>query len=556
MSNCRELIEGFIYPHLEKFTDMVYRGGVDTEFMNVRPSEDTNYFTYGALACGACILFAHYKKIGDPRAEIAKERLCEFIRIASSYPCNTWGKLGILRGFNLLAQRGLISEIPASMVEAVKEKTNYEDFFDKETLKLRGKPTNYLHVAMACAGYRERLGWENDGYSSKISDILVNVLKDSKDGWMDDEIPYGRYDRYAMAVPSEFADLASDIGHPLPKIVQDNLRLCAKDMLFMANPTGDAILYGRSVACHGDACAPEIISSAFVYKLIAESDKDIALSYSYTVLKKMITYWYDAEMGSFNLWFNGRSANHYRSIKRVYEVNLDLAIHLFATLKNLEHAGLADTEITATIPENDKWESLTVDFLKAEDKERSLVILKRKGKLMLIPFVGTGKLYGRTVAYYPFPVMARTLEACATAEYPFMIPEYVDNDGNVYRPTDNFTNISVKNGDDAVTVVANGHLSCVNETAPKKTDIPFVHTITVCANKVTIKTECDWDFPMARTYYASADERVVIEPFGFDEVVSDAPEQDTNGIHHKLVGFLNCQTKNTRVLGAVITLPI
>ena len=44
--------------------------------------------------------------------------------------------------------------------------------------------------------------------------------------------------------------------------------------------------------------------------------------------------------------------------------------------------------------------------------------------------------------------------------------------------------------------------------------------------------------------------------FGFDEVVSDAPEQDTNGIHHKLVGFLNCRTKNTRVLGAVITLPI
>ena len=49
MSNCRELIEGFIYPHLEKFTDMVYRGGVDTEFMNARPSEDTNYFTIKQL---------------------------------------------------------------------------------------------------------------------------------------------------------------------------------------------------------------------------------------------------------------------------------------------------------------------------------------------------------------------------------------------------------------------------------------------------------------------------------------------------------------------------
>ena len=152
--------------------------------------------------------------------------------------------------------------------------------------------------------------------------------------------------------------------------------------------------------------------------------------------------------------------------------------------------------------------------------------------------------------------MARTLEACATAEYPFIVPEYVDNDENVYRPSNYFTNISVTNGDDTVTVVANGYLSCVNEVTPKMTDIPFVHTITVCANKVTVKTECDLDFPMARTYYASADERVVIEPFGYDDVVSQAPEQDTNGIHQKLVGFLNCQTKNTSILGSVITLPI
>ena len=177
-------------------------------------------------------------------------------------------------------------------------------------------------------------------------------------------------------------------------------------------------------------------------------------------------------------------------------------------------------------------------------------------RLMLIPFVGTGTTLGRNVAYYPFPVMARTLEACATAEYPFMLPEYVDKNGNVYRPCNYFTNINVSDGHDTVTVVANGYLSCVNEADPIKTNIPFVHTITVCANKVTIKTECDWAFPTARTYYASADERVVIEPFGFDEVASDSPEEDTNGIHHKLVGFLNCCTKSTRELGAEFILPI
>lgn len=324
----------------------------------------------------------------------------------------------------------------------------------------------------------------------------------------------------------------------------------------MANPAGDAILYGRSVACHGDACAPEVISSAFVYGLIDEGEKDLALTFSYTVLHKMVNFWYDGEMGSFNLWFNGRSTNKYRSVDRVYEVNLDLAIHLFATLKNLERAGLADMEITGAIPEKDKWESMYIPFSEEKNKKRGLVVLKRNGRLMLLPFVGLGSTWMRHAAYYPFPVMARLLEACATAEYPFMLPEYVDAEGRVYRSCNNFTDIYTQQGEDMVTVVTKGTLLRTDATEPWQSDIPFLQTVTVLGNTVTIKTECERDFPLARTYYGAVDERVRIEPFGYDEVTASAPEQDTNGIHHKLVGFLHCTARNTKVLGCVITLPL
>ena len=556
MSNCRQLIEGFIYPHLEKFTDLVYRGGDGTEFMGIRVLDDETRFTHGALVCGACILFAHYKKTGDARADIAKERLCKFIEIAVAGECKSWGELGILRGLNLLSERGLISEIPTHLIEQLKIKTDYDDVFDKRTLTLHNMATNYLQVAMACAGYREKLGFEDDGVSAKVSELLVDVLNQNKDGWMDDEIPFGRYDRYAVILTSEFADTVADIGLPLPKTVRGNLRLAAEKTLFMANKSGDGILYGRSVACHGDAVSEEVLASAFAHGLIEDKERELALSYIHAVLQKIIGFWYDKEKASFNIWFDGRSTNIYRSVARVLEVNIDMAIHLFTTLKNLERAGVADTEVEECIPECDTWQSEVIRFSKTEDAERCTVILKRGGRIAFIPFVGLGKAWGRRVAYYPFPVMARMLEASPTAEYPFMLPEYTDADGNLYRPCQYFSEVTVENGEDGVSAVATGFLARFEGNTPHKTDIPFRHTVSISGNEIEIKTECDGDFSLARAFYGAADAGVDITPLGYEAVESVTPEANTDGINRKITGFMECKASECATLGCKIILPI
>ena len=66
----------------------------------------------------------------------------------------TWGKLAVLRGFCRLRDAGCLDVISEAVIETMKQKTDYGDFFDKETMSLRGYPTNYLQVAMACAGYQ------------------------------------------------------------------------------------------------------------------------------------------------------------------------------------------------------------------------------------------------------------------------------------------------------------------------------------------------------------------------------------------------------------------
>ena len=552
MSSCREVIEEFLYPHLERFTDMVYQGGEDTEFMGIRVMDDDSRFTHGALVCGACILFAHYRRTNDPRADIARERLCKFIEIAASGVCKTWGKLGILRGFNLLSERGLISEIPTELVDAIKEKTDYSDFFDKDTMTLRNMATNYLQVAMACAGYRERLGWENDGVSAKISEMLVGVLQKSADGWMDDEIPYGRYDRYSFILTSEFADTVADIGLSLPETVRKNLSLSAENMLFMANGRGDCILYGRSVACHGDAVGEEVLASALAHGLIGEGEKALALSYIHAVLEKIVGFWYDSEKASFNIWFDGRSTNIYRSVARVLEVNIDMSIHLFTTLKNLERAGVADKNVDVVIPRPTSWEARKVTFSKDEKSERSVVVLRRGDRIMFIPFVGLGSFWGRRVAYYPFPVMAGVIEASPTAQYPFMIPEYIDADGNMYRPCQYFSEVSFECENDTVTVIADGYLSLFDGNTPKMTSIPFRHTVKIEGDRIEMMTECDGKFDFARTFFGACDEGVKIEPIGYENIKNNAPSSDTDGIHKSIGGFLECDARKTQALGCRI----
>lgn len=178
MPTIRNTIEGFIYPFLERFTDMVYKGGEDTEFQGVRLLDDDIRFTHGALVNAAATLYAYYVRENDKRSDEVLERLHYFIKIAAESVCKTWGKIAILRGFNTLHECGLLERVAPEYIELVRDRTNYEDFFDKETLELRGMATNYYQVAMACAGMREKFGWENDGYAEKIKAKLCSILKE------------------------------------------------------------------------------------------------------------------------------------------------------------------------------------------------------------------------------------------------------------------------------------------------------------------------------------------------------------------------------------------
>ena len=520
MSTLREKIEEFLYLFYERFTDLCYKGGKDTEFMGVRLLDDESKFTHGALVNAAATLYAYYVRTNDERCGEALDRLHTFIEAATGDVCKTWGKIALLRAFCTLDDMGLVDKVKPEYTETVKKMTDYEDFFDKEKLDTRGMATNYMHVAMACAAMRERLGWESDGYSKKIMDKLTNILKSTAiDGWLDDELPYGRFDRYSFVLTSEFADTARISGLDIPDFIKKNIRKSAEAMLFAANNSGDGIPYGRSVAIHGDSSAAEILSTAIAERLLTEDECMRAITYMSAIYDKKLSFWYDKEVGAFNMWWGGRGHDSYRPVERMLETNLDAANHLYMQLRNLERGGMADVEVDGKIEKSDGWDFHLVRFKSTDTDERATTILKYRDRLIMLPFVAFGNKWGNHAAYYPFPAFSGgILEAPPRAEYPFFVPEYTDENGTKYRPVQYYDKVCCDSDDGTVSISASGDLSIMDGTVAHRSGIRFELNYKFIKNRIICTIKTGRKMLSAKMYTSEKSEFITVSTGGFDEL--------------------------------------
>ena len=553
MATIRKTLETFIYPFLENFTDMVFRGGEDTEFQGVRVLDDDIKFTQGALVNAAATLYAHYVKTNDTRADDVLDRLHYFIALAAGSVCKTWGKVAVLRGFNTLFEAGLFEKVKPEYIELVKERTNYEDFFDKEKMDTRDMATNYIQVAMFCAGMREKFGWECDGYAERIRQKLISVMQDKTvGGWMDDAIPYGRFDRYSLVLSSEFIDTARLAGLEVPQFVKDNQRLAVEAMLFIANREGCGISYGRSVSIHGDGTVVEVLSSAFAEGLIKKSEQPLALAYSLRIIQKTISFWYNGEKGCFDMWWGGRGHDEYRPIDRILETNLDIANHLYMYLKNFELAGVADVEIDYDIPEYKEWKIYELDFVKDNDKVRKAVFMRRENRLVMLPFVAFGSPYGVHSAYFPFPsVSGGVLEGAPTARYAFLVPEYTDRSGDKFLPVQHYSHVEVTKDGDTVRIQAEGYLAKREGIDSLKTDKRFSIDYRFSGADISVRFRTNEDMNYAEMITGDSGRGVSISSVGFEscEDVDTTGRDDYCATHGPILNAKLHRTKNTKLLG-------
>lgn len=513
MKSVKSLISGFVYEHMERLTAMIDKSGEDTVMEGVRCLDEQSRFTHGALIDNAIKLYIYYMKENNPKSAEILARINHFIKFVEQGEVQTWGKLGILRGLSQMQDAGLLGALSGEKLEMLKEKTNYEDFLDKKTLALKGYPTNYFQVAMACAGYREKLGWENEGFSEILKEKLIGIMQNcSSGGWMDERPPYGRFDRYSIIICAELADTLDAIGKPVPEFVLENLKKASTLVLEMSNVKGDGIVYGRSLSVHGDCAAAEIISTALRHGLVEKNNIDEAVAYSIKIFEKTFSFWYNEKIKSFDLWTNGRTTNKYRQIHRILEVNLDMNNHLLCTLENFEKAGLAEYIPNKEISAENTWSVSETVFSDGENGKQALYILKRGENMIMLPVIGAGDLW-RCASYLPFPSSARLLEAPPETYLPFLTPELTLADGAVVMPVQYVNNTVFSSREDFAEITVCGTLCKMNVFAPEKANGKFTAVYTFNKNEIKVNYKFDADVKEIKMVYAGAAD---VKAFGFD----------------------------------------
>lgn len=515
----KNLTESVIYDHIQYYADVIEQYGEDAVVHDIRVMDDPHYFVQGVLVHATALLYVHYVETGDERAEKVLKQLEGFIQLTCQKDVlKTWGKRSILCALVLLQKKGQLGKIRDEYLDILKEKTDYTDFFNKETLTVIDLPSNYLQVAMSCAAMREFLGWDEERVSQQIlNKIMDTMYAYSTDGYLDEQPPYGRYDRYSMLVSSEIADVLRSVQYEVPEEISHNVKAAAKAVLQMANQKGDGINYGRSLSCHGDGAALEILSTALALHLLDETEKEIALKYSVCITQKLFDFWYDKEIKGFNIWWKGRNTNAYRGKARFLEVNLDMPVHMLTTLHNFEEADLAEApEPDVLLPAPEQWKMHKIVFNRESAAKAECFILRRKDTLAMLPLIGIGTMSGYS-AYQPYPAICGVLEAPPESRYPFLIPEYTTSDGRVYRPIQFYSDIQAEEVDGMVKITVKGNLTeFLSGNALQKADIPFVTEYTFDDDNIQVVFETDLLQTETRMFVGVHDQNCSILTDGFD----------------------------------------
>lgn len=501
----RDAVNNVVFDLLEFYTAKCMKEGENAEYMGVRLFDEPEKFVKGAFFNDVCHLCVHYEKTNDMRLAQAVSRLHFACSLIKNDKVRTWGKSSLLHGMCTLKAAGMLGLLEEDELSALEEKSRYDDFLDPESITLKGYPTNYFQVAMACAGMRELLGFENGGYCDKIKDKLFSVMSGFSDtGWMDENPPYGRFDRYTFMICAELSDTLYYIGRETPEFAVNNLKKAFKLAFACANENGDGVIYGRSLSVHGDCAFLEIISTALRLGIVDEKEIPTALAYSGAILKKTLDFWYDRDRKSFNLWFDGRTTNNYRQVHRLLEVNLDMCNHLLTTLSNFEAAGLADCEMgNLPVSPYSFGNPYRVNFVSEKGKMRTLYCFVNNGRLIQLPLISAGNMK-QAAAYLPFPAIVGELEAAPETQTPWLVPEYTTEEKGVkYIPSGFYDEITDSNIDGKTFICVSGFLSKIKDgTAPEKSGIRFSADYTFSGDSITISFRTELKNAKYRVLYA------------------------------------------------------
>jgi hypothetical protein len=424
------------YPQLESLFQKLVK---ERESMTMEGRESfkaKDKFLPGKVATGLADVLLHLPK-DDPRLAGMLRDYAEIADLTVGMDNETWGIYYYIGALHRLKQAGLLERaVRPATLEALRKKLDWRTFVRTPGYELISLPTNYYGVAFSIARLRMLMGWEDTAGSEVLLDKMLKhyAAYSGEYGFSDETDGQGRFDRYSILLAAEICERFIETGLPVTPELKALLRKSAEVALNSATANGSGFTMGRSLGPYGDTAMLEILSTAAYLGVLSQEEKEYAYAYSSRIAERYMSFWYNPQMGSVDMWNGGRRTDTYRGKHRILGENFSLLHQLITTNEMWNKAGMKDVvprkDLAAWLERTRPKFSLT-RFARGEH-DRALAIWRDKGHVFSLSIINGGQSQHANSPYYPLPFAHDVVSGVADsgADNGQLLPKFTLADGS------------------------------------------------------------------------------------------------------------------------------
>ncbi len=472
------MVQQSLYPQLDYLSQKLLSERLQTTLAGYPAFNGKDKFLPGKIATGLAHLLLNPALTPEARLKAA-ENFRASADMTVDLENHTWGIYYYLLALHQIQQAGLLEQAvsPATLTK-LKKQLDWRSFVNETDLKLINLPTNYYGVAFGVARLRMLLGWEDASGSEKLlNTLLVHYDAHSGEyGFSDETDGEGRFDRYSILLIAEICHRLIETGKEVRPDLKIKLRKAADIALNMANDKGDGFSFGRSIGAYGDTAILEILSASAYLDVLTPVEKEYAYAYSTRIFNKFLSFWYDPQLHSVDLWGKGRKTDVYRGAHRVLGENFSLLHQLLTTnaiwqkLGYDQHVPLTDLQAWA-----DKTQPrFSFNWFARGEYDRALAIYRDRQHVFSLLLANGGAGQHANSPYYPLPFSNDLIAGIPDSGFvhPQLIPSLTMSDGSKLLATAFISNIQTGKTKDAefVSYQQNGLTRMTGEGKPPQKD--------------------------------------------------------------------------------------
>lgn len=447
-----------LMPQLDAIFDNLNANGLETKIAGVSVFADNgDKFLVGKVAIGMSYLLLNTPRT-DPKFATYLAGYRRLMDLTVDLTNDSFGIYYYVSALNQLNKAGLLAEAvsPATLAK-LQTKLDWRVFVNPGSYTLIGLPTNYYGVAFSIARLRNLLGWESTAASEALLQKTIAHYKTfSAFGFSDETDGSGRFDRYSVLLIGEICQRLIETGMVIPDadmaLLKTWLRQSVDLIKVNMNPAGNGFAYGRSLSAYGDTAFAEVLSAAAHLNVLTADEQQMAYAFATRISAKYVSFWYDKEMQSLNMWRNGRRTDSYRGESRILGENLSLAHQLIYTNNLWKADGFASKAPMSTaafMAELDKLPRPTLTKFAGFDGDaatydRGLVTYRDGYRVFSLPLVNGATTYHDDNSYFAIPYSYNLISGVADTQWPQLQARFTTDNNQVLIAASYFKNISVK----------------------------------------------------------------------------------------------------------------